>query len=389
MPASDSTALDRSSATSPAVACGLVFTSLLVGLAIVETICRFFTPLGVSTDQWDQLASFFQGGGAVFENHGPIFTYVPHKDIRNLTVHFTDRGFATEYDYRFHTNNFGLVQDSDIEPARPSLLLLGDSFTEGMGAAPWFRKLVVQDDKPRYQMINGGLRGTGFAQWELLDRYLAAAKVDVEKLLVLFITADYVRSVSNASPEALHCLASDSLSECPSDNLHSYFPMPSAEALPLWVDEIKSWRARDPMAARRRFSRMMPATHFLYMALTTNFSPAYRAAEDDSRGAIARLIAEHGVANVAFMHLPQKDEIDRPSALGLRIRQDITAAGGRLYDGFTSCGLTAGDYHVRDSHPNEAGYDKIAHCVGDVIRDMTAKGEQAAAAERDVASGRH
>jgi hypothetical protein len=39
--------------------------------------------------------------------------------------------FAVEYDYRFRTNNLGLARDADVAPGLTSLLLLGDSFTEG------------------------------------------------------------------------------------------------------------------------------------------------------------------------------------------------------------------------------------------------------------------
>jgi hypothetical protein len=47
--------------------------------------------------------------------------------------------FAVEYDYRFRTNNLGLARDADVAPGLTSLLLLGDSFTEGQWAQPWFR----------------------------------------------------------------------------------------------------------------------------------------------------------------------------------------------------------------------------------------------------------
>ena len=37
----------------------------------------------------------------------------------------------------FNTNNFGLVQNSDIFSNQDSILFLGDSFTQGQGASPW------------------------------------------------------------------------------------------------------------------------------------------------------------------------------------------------------------------------------------------------------------
>ena len=100
-----------------------------------------------------------------------------------------------EYDYRLRTNNYGLAQATDIMPGRRSLLLLGDLFTEGQGAEPWFRLISPVIDELGYQPINGGVLGTGFHQWLNLDRYLAAQNIQVRKLLVLFISDDYHRPV--------------------------------------------------------------------------------------------------------------------------------------------------------------------------------------------------
>ena len=73
------------------------------------------------------------------------------------------------------------------------------------------------------------------------------------------------------------------------------------------------------------------------------------------------------------MHLPQKDETGGPNALGLRVRQDIESAGGKLYDGFKSCGLSVADYQAHTRDPNERGYDKIVRCVRKIADRMTPK----------------
>ncbi len=80
---------------------------------------------------------FFDGSGSIFRNQGDIFTYIPHNDVRNLTAFFFDNELRIEYDYHLRTNNLGLVQDVDTIAERESLLLLGDSFTEGQGAEQW------------------------------------------------------------------------------------------------------------------------------------------------------------------------------------------------------------------------------------------------------------
>jgi hypothetical protein len=138
---------------------------------------------------------FFDGPETIFQNHGDIFTYVPHKGIRNVTAYFFERNFTVEFDYRFRTNNVGLVQDADVGPERDSLLLLGDSFAEGHGAEPWFWQVSPEIAKLGYQPVNGGLLGTGFEQWLKLERYLSGKSIRIGKLVVLFISDDYARGV--------------------------------------------------------------------------------------------------------------------------------------------------------------------------------------------------
>src|SRR5947207_8035912 len=120
----------------------LTIPAATVGILLVEVFCRLFVPsIGNAQEvyQANQRVIFLDGRDTIFQNHGDIFTYAPHDEIRNLTGFFSDDNFIVEFDYSFRTNNFVLVQDADIVPERESLLLLGDSFTEGQGAEPWFR----------------------------------------------------------------------------------------------------------------------------------------------------------------------------------------------------------------------------------------------------------
>ena len=138
---------------------------------------------------------FFDGDNSIFENHGDIFTYLPRNTVRNVTAFFSRDDFTIEYDYRFRTNNLGLTQDADVAPGRKSLLLLGDLFTEGQGAEPWFRLVSSTIERLGYQPVNGGVLGTGFQQWLKLDQYLADKNIEIQKVVVLFISDDYRRPV--------------------------------------------------------------------------------------------------------------------------------------------------------------------------------------------------
>ena len=314
----------------------------------------------------DRRLVFLDGPSPIFENHGDIFTYLPHSKIRNLTAFLTDRGFVTEYDYRFETNNFGLVQDADIAPQRDSLLLLGDSFTEGEGAEPWFRLVSPAIEKLGYQPINGGVMGTGFEQWLKLDRYLAAKNIAARKVLVIFISDDYHRSVWNIPLPAFACLSASPLCEAGKSYLYR---LPPPEELPSWIAKIRA--ARGPMKPRLKLSAaaLMPASYSVYIYLQdlARFSGAERGSHD----AIAELIKLYGRNNIAFLHLPQKNEVGHgPNSIGLRARLAIEEAGGNLFDGFKLCKLTESDYYTNDDHPNKAGYTKIAACATRVINQF-------------------
>jgi hypothetical protein len=363
---------ERAFAARAVVATGLVAGSLVLGIIIVELFCYFFVPsIGrASVNDGDHRILFFDGAQTIFENHGDIFTYVPHNDARSVAVYFFDKDFVVEYDYRFHTNNYGLVQDFDVVPARASLLILGDSFAEGQGADPWFRQLVAQTDNLEYQFINGGLLGTGFEQWNKLEQYLSTKNVQIRKLLVMFISDDYNRTVWNFTPQVLDCLRS--VASCHSDK-SLFVRLPPAPLLGGWIEKIRTIRAaqttvRDRTAQLAR--NLLPASYLVYRHLNVKFSST----KGRSRAVIADLISKYGTENVAFLHLPQKDETNGPSTLGLEARQAIRDAGGILFDGFKLCPLGASDYHIHDSHPNKQGYSKIAKCVHQVIQRMFASG---------------
>ena len=190
----------------------LAISSALIGILLVEVFCWVFVPnLGWNMRGRDDRVVFFDGEGPIFENHGDIFTYAPHNTIRNVTAFFSSDAFSVEYDYRFHTNNLGLTQDTDVAPGRKSLLLLGDSFTEGQGAEPWFRLVSPTIERLGYQPVNGGVLGTGFQQWLKLGGYLSLKNIDVSKVIVLFISDDYQRPVWNVPSQVFKCISSPSL----------------------------------------------------------------------------------------------------------------------------------------------------------------------------------
>lgn len=345
----------------------LAISSALIGILLIELFCWLFVPtLGWSIPGRDNRVVFFDGDGSIFENHGDIFTYLPHNTIRNVTAFFSRDAFSVEYDYRFRTNNLGLAQDVDLTPGRKSLLLLGDSFTEGQGAEPWFQLVSPTIERLGYQPVNGGVLGTGFQQWLKLTQYLADKGIVIRKVVVLFISDDYHRPVWSIPTQVFNCLSSPP--RCRVEQSY-FYRLPPQEKMASWIARVRE--ARRPMKPHLKpsASALLPASFSVYMYLTHLFT--YAQAEAASRAAISGLIERYGPENVAFLHLPQKNEISRgPDALGLRARRAIENAGGKLFDGFKLCGLTESDYYVHDDHPNPRGYAKIAACAAKIASSL-------------------
>jgi hypothetical protein len=132
------------------------------------------------------------------------------------------------------------------------------------------------------------------------------------------------------------------------------------------------------MKARLNVS-LLPASYRVYRYFKERVNRYFRErilfaqAEQESHAGIAELIRIYGAKNVAFIHLPQKDEVGQgPNSLGLKARRAIEDAGGKLFDGFKLCQLSGTDYFMNDEHPNKGGYSKIAACAANVINELVA-----------------
>jgi hypothetical protein len=217
-----------------------------------------------------------------------------------------------------------------------------------------------------YQAINGGLIGTGFAQWLKLDRYLADKNIRIRKVVVLFISDDYQRPVWNYDPGTLRCLTALPLCHFGESPVYR---LPPAEELPSWIGKIRE--SRGPLTGmwlKKQLRTLLPVT---YDTLSKFYSSIrHRDEKEHSRSAIAELVKIHGPENMAFIHLPQKDEINtEPHGLGLLARRSIEEAGGKLSD----CSLTTTDYRAYDGHPNSNGNAKIVACATEVIKDIAGR----------------
>ena len=64
---------------------------------------------------------------SVFRNIDGGFVYQPDIEIESTTYFHINNKWIKEFDYIIPTNNFGLVQTTDLHPNKKSILFLGDS----------------------------------------------------------------------------------------------------------------------------------------------------------------------------------------------------------------------------------------------------------------------
>ena len=177
------------------------FIIILVTISL-EILLRVYSNLYnikfISDNRYSQIFKVYSQG-KIFKSYENFFLYEKNLDQkRYLNFYFDkkDSELKKIWDYKFSTNNYGLVQEFDLTKKKNSLLFLGDSFTEGQGAEPWINYLG--ENYKGLQIINGGIQGTGFRQFENLDKYLSNI-FTIQKAVVIFISSDVRRGIVKAN----------------------------------------------------------------------------------------------------------------------------------------------------------------------------------------------
>jgi hypothetical protein len=348
----------------------LVAASCVVAICLFELISRYL--VNQNDSNWVYLRYMLfsdRSGGKVFRNVKNFFIYEPNRVMHSQTYYFVNGNWVNEYDYLIPTNNLGLVQRNSTQSNFPSVLVLGDSYTEGQGASPWFEMFRKNFSQKYLQFVNGGIVGTGFQQWELLHDYLLTEGVIVKHLVVIFISDDYRRGIWNFSTGTFGCLVD--YQRCVGNE--DFYGIPNDKDRDVYLEKLRAYRERALNSSfNQRIEHYLPATTMIIRFLRDSLgsSEAGDSPRSQNRKVIASLIARYK-DDILFVHIPQKDEVvnQRVDPLGYVTREDIKRLGGEFYDGQAHCNLTKEDFFVHDGHPNAIGYAKISACVTAAVKD--------------------
>jgi hypothetical protein len=350
----------------------LLVVSLLVTLVVITEIFGILINLAKPEPvyNWVNRYMLFQNNsqGPVFENKNNYFVYEKNSKVRSVTFYSVDGKWQKEYDYRFSTNNLGLVQASDIDETKSHTLLLGDSFLEGQGSSPWFDGLADLRKPDDHHLINGGILGTGFQSWKLLHDDLRKF-LDIKKVYVLFLSDDFQRDPWTMKQATLTCISEHKYCEGDED----FFGLPGDSSVENYLDKFQQFRNRPPINTIDRTKevvrKLFPSSTALYLDLKS-FLWNKTESEAQTRNAkvIEDLINEY-MNHITFIHIPSKDEaiLGRRSELGKRADQVILQNGGRLLDFAQVCPLQARHFLPIDGHPNSQGYNRIKQCFVRVL----------------------
>jgi hypothetical protein len=357
---------------SPANGITGAFISLVTIFLLISAFELFLRYSYTPAYEWDSRLMFFSEGETFRNTSWGGFLYAPNARIRALTYYITEPlgpKLAKEFEYNIVTNSYGLVQQNEIDGVKSSILFLGDSYTEGQGASPWFYDFEAHWPKDdHYQVINGGIQGTGIEAWERLYRDISKT-AKIEKLVVIFISDDWTRAVWQMPPQYIECLRV--ASRCNGSDPFLGLPENHAEA-EQQIGRIA--KARINFLALKRRSQNLFQSSQIYQQL---LKPAYELWQppnkpqfERNKRVALRLVADLGLQNVLFIHLPQKDELySGPNVLGKEAVNFINKNGLMYVDGFEKCQMAITDFHSHDGHPNAVGYGKLEQCVREAVED--------------------
>jgi hypothetical protein len=335
----------------------LLITSLLVALIVVELLLRVFMIKDFQPSHY-----LFMSKPAL-QDQETAFGFKENVPIREAAVYWNGKQFDLIYDTSFTTNNIGLVQKSSFDPKKEAIVLVGDSFTQGSGADPWFYTLEDHWRNSSYQLVNLGIMGTGIEQWQhMLGWFANLGKI--KHIFICFITDDWKRRRcvvrDNKESTGFHFIPWSRRNQIV-NNLTIYYIDKDTSKEELWrISEMI--RNQDRQFSLKKFFKSYQLIHSIITRKA--FDVKQDGIIHNNKLILEQLVSDYGPQNISLFHIPERGEAIQGSysPLGQEIQQFISSHKLVYIDGLALCGLTGDDYHKQDGHPNASGYHKIYHC---------------------------
>ena len=346
----------------------LFFLSLIFIFTVVEYFLGLFS---IKQDYSNQRYMLFKSNNenSVFRNINGGFLYQPNTKVESTTFFYVDDKWIKEFEYIIPTNNLGLVQTNDVFPKKKSILLLGDSYTEGVGAYPWFENLNKKYLNSNYQLINGGILGTGFESWFNLYNYLINQNIEISKIVIIFTSDDYRRGAWNMHENTLKCLKNYKI--CKGDE--NFYGKPSLKDEISFLEKLRIFRVNSINQnhknvlinyIKNKYPELRNLNKTLRRRLEIDKSPTIAKSNE-----VITYFIDKYKDEALFIHIPTKFEIlfDDKDLFGKKTFEFIEKNKGNVVDAFDKCNLKEEDFYYYDGHPNAKGYEKISFCISSIF----------------------
>jgi len=275
------------------------------------------------------------------------------------------------------SNNLGLLQERDVATDRAWTVIIGDSFTAGQGGCPWSDRLQAR--RPDDNIVNAGLMGSGFIQWDLLLKYLRQQGLNIRRILVIATSNDPERLPFNWQPATLACVDHNVCPPVDKSGLWMQVRMDETHA------ELESrTRARfvnrfGHLTRRDLVKLYIKQNSYLYKFLVR----AHQALQAMLRGAqkgkktgrAALAGTDAALKSLKSLKVPvhvlmvsQRHEAGWLSgSADSRATEEALKANNIAY---SWCRIPRSGFMSSDGHPTRAGYDKLVACADAALRGM-------------------
>ena len=338
----------------------LLLSSIILGVVIVELIF-----LGLRDPVEDYLDRYYllSGTEGVFKEGSGLVLYKNNSKIKHEVYYDDSTGFKKEYGYEMQTNNFGFVQEQDLDINKKSVLFLGDSFTEGTGAPPWFNVLTKNLKNNDIQLINGGILGTGFSHWFNIHNYLRDQGLAFEKVFILYISDDISRKNWSFNTDVHDCI--NNWQVCRGWEPFSAIP-PQSELLE-YLHNIRTFR----MESRYVFGNFKETIKKVLPGLLSIYRFVLILIQSDKTVSVIDFFAKSYADQLYFIRIPQKHELEFGyDSKGSKAQSLIDYGSSKSFDLLALCDFRPEDYYAIDGHFNVQGYAKLERCVRKIYLEV-------------------
>ncbi len=350
-------------------AVSIVLLSTIISFFIAEYSYRYFS------NEDSNLTMLFEVGDN-FKNHDGYFKYFPNEEIRSVTLYSKSAptsidDLEIEYDYLIHTNNLGLVMQRDVYSNESVIFVIGDSFTEGQGASPWFYELENSYDVTKPKILNLGILGTGPQQWENLAS--ATSKelgLDVVATVVNIIPVNMLRNVWTFGEQELNCLNHGSCNYVFGFQGYEFLSQESDDDIKRSVlssltnDEILNSSSELSFGTIKDVLKQSQIIVDLYRIFNERKSP-------ELLSNMASILAlREAVSGNFYVNVVSQKSINSSNYEDNKISQQLIDFLNKNQIRYKWCDIPVDGFHKNDGHPNANGYKILLECTMDALEEL-------------------